>query len=195
MWSELGASWPDAGLVVISTAGIYLAFVVLIRVVGQRSLAAVAGFDLALVVAVGSVLARTSLVRQPSLAEGVIAIATMFGLQGLLGMLRKHSRLDMLINGRPILLVADHTVVHANLARAHVLESELHQKLRLAGVGSLADAQCVVLERNGAISVIRTGTRVDEDMISDVAGHERVRRGHRRDAAVKQAHGQPPERA
>jgi hypothetical protein len=106
MWSELGVSWPDAGLVVVSTASIYLTFVVLVRVVGQRSLAAMASFDLALVVAVGSVIARTAL----------------------LGILRKRGRLDAIMSGSPLLLAAGHEVVHASLARAHILESELRQE-------------------------------------------------------------------
>jgi uncharacterized membrane protein YcaP (DUF421 family) len=80
MWSELGVTWPTAIAVVISTACMYLAFIALIRLVGQRSLAAMGSFDLALVVAVGSVVARAALLRDPSLLEGIIAITTLFGM-------------------------------------------------------------------------------------------------------------------
>jgi uncharacterized membrane protein YcaP (DUF421 family) len=150
----------------------YLAFVVLVRTVGQRSLAAMASFDLALVVTVGSVVGRTSLLRDPSLLQGIIAITTLFAMQGLLGTLRENHRVDRLLNSPPLLLVAEQQILRANLARAHILESELRQRIRLAGVGSVAEVRFAILERNGAISVIRSGTPVAADMLDDVVGHE-----------------------
>jgi uncharacterized membrane protein YcaP (DUF421 family) len=172
MWSELGVTWPNAILVVISTACMYLAFIALVRTVGQRSLAAMATFDLVLVVAVGSVVARASLLRDPSLLAGIIAITTLFVMQGLLGTLRENHRVDLLLHRPPLLLVAEQQILHANLARAHIVESELRQRLRLAGVGSMAEVRVAILERNGAISVIRSGTPVAANMLDDVVGHE-----------------------
>jgi uncharacterized membrane protein YcaP (DUF421 family) len=150
----------------------YLAFVALVRTVGQRSLAAMASFDLALVVTVGSVVGRTSLLRDPSLLQGIIAITTLFAMQGLLGTLRKNHRVDRLLHSPPLLLVAEQQILRANLARAHILESELRQRIRLAGVGSVAEVRFAILERNGAISVIRSGAPVAADMLDDVVGHE-----------------------
>lgn len=64
----------------------------------------------------------------------------------------------------------DGKVLPENLLRAHLLEAELRQKLRLAGVGSLAVVQCATLERNGAISVIPHGAAMQADVMIDVAG-------------------------
>jgi hypothetical protein len=74
MVQQLHTTWSDVALVVASTVSMYLAFVFLVRVVGQRSLATMAAFDLALVVAVGSVIARTSLLLDPTLAHGLVAL-------------------------------------------------------------------------------------------------------------------------
>jgi uncharacterized membrane protein YcaP (DUF421 family) len=74
------------------------------------------------------------------------------------------------VTTRPILLVKDGEVLHDHLRRARLLEKDLRQKLRLAGVGSLAAVQCAVLERNGVISVIQHGTTTRSDVMIDVAG-------------------------
>jgi uncharacterized membrane protein YcaP (DUF421 family) len=170
MFQQLGTSWPNVAVVVVSTACIYAAFVILVRVMGQRSLATMAAFDLALVIAVGSLIARTSLLREPSLAEGLVALLTLFALQAVVARLRRFAVIDRFVTTRPILLVRDGEVLHDHLRHAHLLEKDLRQKIRLAGVGSLAEVQCAVLERNGAISVIRHGTPMQLDVMIDVAG-------------------------
>jgi uncharacterized membrane protein YcaP (DUF421 family) len=170
MSQQLGTSWSNVALVVVSTVSIYAAFVILVRVMGQRSLATMAAFDLALVVAVGSLIARTSLLRDPTLAQGLVALLTLFALQAAVAFLRRFAVVDHLVTTQPILLVKDGEVLHEQLRHARLLEKDLRQKLRLAGVGSLAAVQCAVLERNGVISVIRHGTATQSDVMIDVAG-------------------------
>jgi uncharacterized membrane protein YcaP (DUF421 family) len=174
MFQQLGTSWSDVALVLVSTVAIYTAFVVLVRVMGQRSLATVAAFDLALVVAVGSLIARTSLLRDPTLAQGLVALITLFALQAAVARLRRFAVVDHLVSRQPVLLVLDGRVLHNNLRSAHLLEAELRQKLRLAGVGSLGAVQCAALERNGAISVIQHGVAMQPDVMTDVAGTDVV---------------------
>jgi uncharacterized membrane protein YcaP (DUF421 family) len=170
MFQQLDTSWSNVALVVVSTVIIYAAFVILVRVMGQRSLATMAAFDLALVVAVGSLIARTSLLRDPTLAQGLVALLTLFALQAAVAFLRRFAVVDHLVTTRPILLVKDGEVLHDHLRHARLLEKDLRQKLRLAGVGSLAAVQCAVLERNGVISVIQHGTATQSDVMIDVAG-------------------------
>ena len=166
----LHTTWSDVALVVASTVSMYLAFVFLVRVVGHRNLATMAAFDLALVVAVGSVIGRTSLLLEPTLAHGLVALVTLFALQAVVGGLRGFPMVNYLVSRRPVLLVSDGKVLRDHLRSAHLLEQEVRQKLRLAGVGSLAEVQCAVLERNGSISVIRRGTMMHPDVMADVTG-------------------------
>ncbi len=51
---RLGLSWTDASIVVISAVGVYLAFLILIRIVGQRALAAMSSFDFAATIALAA---------------------------------------------------------------------------------------------------------------------------------------------
>jgi uncharacterized membrane protein YcaP (DUF421 family) len=105
VWDQLGITWTEAAMVVVSTVSIYLTFIVFVRVVGQRSLASMAGFDFGCAVALGSVLGRTSLASRPSLVTGILAMGTLFVTQGILGMLREVQRVDRLLNSPAMLLV------------------------------------------------------------------------------------------
>ncbi len=62
---RLGLSWTDAATVVVSTVGIYLGFLVLLRIVGQRALAAMSSFDFAAAIALGAVMGRAILGYTP----------------------------------------------------------------------------------------------------------------------------------
>lgn len=170
MIEQFSSTWSDLAAVVAATVIMYAAFVMLVRIMGQRSLASMAAFDLALVVAVGSLIARTSLLKEPTLAQGLVALITLFALQYAVSRLRRFRRVNHLVSRRPILLVVDGVVLPDQLRHANLLEEELRQKLRLAGVGCLADVSRAALERNGSISVIRCGATLDNDVMIDVGG-------------------------
>lgn len=160
-----------AATVVVATVCVYTTFVVLVRLLGQRSLASLSSFDFACVVAFGAVLGRTVLLDDPTLIIGVIALVTFFAMQGLLGALRQNRRIDRLMNRPPVLLAADGLLLRHNMRTVHVVEDEIRQALRRAGARSLGEVQYVVLERNGAVSVVRGGRPVDPWVLDDVV-HE-----------------------
>ncbi len=168
MMDRLGVTWAEAASIVLSTIVIYLTLVVLVRIAGQRSLARMSSFDYGAAVAFGAVLARTVLLLRPTLLAGVIGLVSLFVTQGALGLLRQNRTADRLINRPPVLLMAGSALLRSNMHRAHVTEDELRQRLRLAGVRDFDEVQCVVLERNGEVSVIRTGRLISPELIDDV---------------------------
>lgn len=178
MLALLGATWTQVATVVVTTCGIYVTFMVLVRLVGQRSLASLSSFDFGCVVALGAVLGRTVLLASPTLLIGVVALVTFFAIQGLLGLLRQSRRIDRLINRPPVLLVWDGALLPEGMRAAHVVDDEIRQRLRLAGISRLEEVGAVVLERNGQLSVVRRGERMDPWLLADlgaVPGGERGR--------------------
>lgn len=170
MLEMLGATWEELVVVVITTCGIYLTFMALVRVVGQRSLASLSSFDFGCVVALGAVLGRTVLLESPTLLIGVVALLTFFALQGLLGLLRQSRRIDRFINRPPVLLLWDGVLLEDAMRSAHVVDDEIRQRLRLAGVSRLDEVGAVVLERNGNLSVVRRGESMDPWLLEDLGG-------------------------
>lgn len=174
MIEQLGITRIEALSVVVSTIGIYLLLLILIRVLGQRSVANLSSFDFGAVVAVGAVLGRTALLQRPTLASGVIALTTLFIMQGVLGLFGRRRRIDRLVNRPPVLLMAGSELLTDNLQRTHIVEDELRQVLRLAGIRQLSEVSSVILERNGRVSVIRSGQPVDPWLLADVARRDLV---------------------
>lgn len=174
MIEQLGITRLEAVSVVVSTIGIYLLLLILIRVLGQRSVANMSSFDFGAVVAVGAVLGRTALLQRPTLVSGVIALSTLFVMQGVLGFLGHYRRVDQLVNRPSVLLMAGSRILTENLRQTHIVEDELRQLLRLAGIRQLSEVASVILERNGRVSVIKAGEPVDPWLMADVEGSDLV---------------------
>ena len=172
MLSRLGVTWDQADLVVISTVGIYVTFLVWLRLAGPRALANMSSFDLAAAIALGAVVGRVVLEDTPTLLAGVIGLCTLFALQALFGLLRRSPRADAALTNLPFLLMANGELLTDNLRRAHLVENELKAKLRLAGIRRYDDVACVILERTGAVSVLPRGETISADLIADVRGSE-----------------------
>jgi uncharacterized membrane protein YcaP (DUF421 family) len=175
---RLGLTWIEAATVLISTIAVYLAFLILIRIVGQRALAAMSSFDFAAAIALGAVMGRAVLGYTPTLLAGLIGMTTLFALQAAFGLARRNQRLDRALSTFPLLLLANGTVLHDHLRKAQIAEDELRQKLRLAAVHRYDEVAAVILERTGAISVLRHGETIDPELIADVRGRELLAQEH-----------------
>jgi uncharacterized membrane protein YcaP (DUF421 family) len=192
MAEQLGAGWTQVAMVATATVAMYLTLVVCVRLLGQRSLANMSSFDLGCTIALGAVVGRTSLLLEPTLLAGVVAIVTLFATQTTLARLRQRHWVDRLMNRPPVLLMAGGTPLCENLRSSHVAEDELRQKLRLAGIRSLTEVRCVVLERNGAVSVVRQDEPLDPWLFSDVPDVELLSGGERDDGSWSRGGGAPP---
>jgi hypothetical protein len=118
MWAELGVAPLTAVAVVISTVAIYVVFLVLVRLAGQRSLAAMSNYDVACAIALGAVVGRTTLLAEPTLGTGVIALVTLFAAQRLLGLAERHPLYGALFDRAPVLLMVGGEMRRAELRRA-----------------------------------------------------------------------------
>jgi uncharacterized membrane protein YcaP (DUF421 family) len=170
MTGQLGVEPYVAFQVVVATVGIYLAFLVLLRLVGQRSLAAMSASDIACVVAVGAVVGRTTLLAVPTLATGLIALVTLFLAQWLVRIARRCRPIALLLDREPVLLVVDGRVLDDAVRRVRISDDELRQSLRLAGLSRMEQVGRLVLERNGQISVLRRDDDLDPRIVADVPG-------------------------
>ncbi|MDP8968966.1 MAG: DUF421 domain-containing protein [Actinomycetota bacterium] len=172
--SELGLSWAEVWLTVVTAAGIYATVILLSRMFGQRQFATSSTYDLAFIFAMGSLVGRVILVRT-SLLAAVLGLFTMFCLHAAARWLHQNvGVMHMAIQNRPILVVADGDVLEDNRRRAHLSHFELYQQLRLHGLGSLEKVRAVILERNGDLSIITADQRIDAEVFREVVGNDRL---------------------
>jgi len=167
-------SAPEALTVMLSTTGIYLSFVVLLRVVGQRLVSGLGAFDLAAAMAMGALVGRVILGHTPVLAAGVVGLVTLAALQTLVGRFRDTPLGSRLITPAPVLLMADGELLTDNLRRTGIVEAEINGQLRRHGIRGHAEVAAVVLEPAGTVSVLRRGEPLDRAMLEGVRGADRL---------------------
>jgi uncharacterized membrane protein YcaP (DUF421 family) len=174
LWDLLTVTPRVALSVVISTVVMYLVMVLLVRTLGPRVLSGMSGFDLAALIAFGAIIGRTALGLLPTLGSGLIALATLVTLQGTIGVIRGYRFGLAVVDHHPVMLMAGGCLLADNMAQAHVMPSEVQSRLRMAGVRNADEVAAVILEPNGAVSVLKRGELLDPQLLSGVVGASEV---------------------
>ena len=126
------------------------------RIAGKRSLSEVTTFDFVLLLIVSETTQAALVDDDNSLTNSVVLICTFFGMEMLLSWLKQRfPRLDQIIDGTPLLLMADGSAMEQRMKREHVSEDDLLEAAReLHGLERLDQIKYAVLERNGQITIV-----------------------------------------
>ncbi len=148
-------SFTALAAAMISAAAIYLCVILYARLAGVRSFAKMSGFDFAMTIAVGSVIASTALSRSTPLPVGAAVLAVLFVMQWCIAKARQRwPRVSTVIDNEPILVLYEGKVLTDNLRRAAMSADDLWAKLREANCLTLEAARAVVVETTGDVSVL-----------------------------------------
>jgi uncharacterized membrane protein YcaP (DUF421 family) len=137
---------------------VFCVAVTLARLGARRMLSHSAGFDIMVAVVLGSVLSR-GINGDAAFLPTLGASALLVLLHHLLATLTFRSHwLSQLVKGRPRMLVRDGKLDRREMARSKITFDDLDENLRLHGnvraTDHVAEAR---LERNGAVSVVKSG--------------------------------------
>lgn len=171
---ELGIELWRIPFVIASAVGIYLLFLLFVRVFGPRILGKLASFDAVVIVMFGAVAGRVILGHPPTLAAGAIGLLTLVCLEAVFGAVQHLRGFRHAISGDAILLVAHGELLHAHMRKAHVTTTNIYSAARKAGLTQLAQAKCIILEPTGELSIIREGTDMDPALLNGVVGREHI---------------------
>jgi len=111
-------------------------------------------FDFAMTVAVGSIIASVAVTSSASLADGLIALATLYAAQMAVAVGRRRLGLSRLVDKEPRVIMVGTAMLDDQLAAARLTHADVRGKLRAAGARSIDDVAVVVLETTGDVSVI-----------------------------------------
>jgi len=174
-WTWIRAAKDASLMIVLSAVALYVLLILYTRLVGLRSFSKMSAFDFAITIAIGSILVSVTLWQKPTLLEGAVALGVLFGLQFVVGNLRKRlSGVTALVDNRPLLLMDGPEVRSDHLRRANMTEADLRAKLREANVTRLAQVRAVVMESTGDVSVLHAPPNappLDEALLADVQGN------------------------
>src|SRR3954470_7775919 len=94
--------WYDIGRTVTLSIIGFTALIIMLRISGKRTLSKLNVFDFVFVVAVGSVFAASIIEKDVTLLEGILALATLIGIQVILAeTAARWDVADRIINGHP----------------------------------------------------------------------------------------------
>lgn len=152
IWFE---GWVVPARLITVAVCAYAGLILMLRISGKRTLSKMNAFDFVVTIALGSTLASVLLSKDVSLAEGLLALFLLIGLQWVVAFLAVRSeRWQHLIKSEPRLLVLRGQLQESALQAERVTPDEVLASVRAAGHASLEDVTAVVLETDGSFSVI-----------------------------------------
>lgn len=137
-------------------AVVMVAFLVLVtRINGLRSFSKMSGFDFAVTVAMGSVLASVVVSSETPFLTGIAALTALFAVQATISKMRIWwDPVEHAVDNTPVLLMDGSRILDENLRATKISHSDLIAKLREANVIDPAQIRAVVFETTGDISVL-----------------------------------------
>ncbi|WP_246957205.1 YetF domain-containing protein [Brachybacterium sp. Marseille-Q7125] len=175
LWFQIGITPAGVMGVLLATVTLYLLFTLILQVAGQRLSANPSVLSFAVMALLGALTARAMLGNSPTLLGWLLAVAVLLLLESTLGRIRGGLGRVFRRGGPRASVVMIH---------GHPLPDTLHQVgmdgehltalLRRAGVHHLIDADLVILEPRGSLTVIRRGQQIDPALLTDVRGAERI---------------------
>lgn len=140
---------------VLRTIFVFGLILVVTRAVGRRELGEMEPFDVILLVVIGDLVQNAVTQSDHSLTGATIVVATLGSLTVFTAYLSfRFRRLRPVLEGRPVLLVADGEVLEDNLRRQRMTVEEVAAEARLQKIASFEQIRFAVLESNGAISFL-----------------------------------------
>lgn len=159
---------PVLRILVVGTAA-YVAIVLLVRIVGKRTLVQMNALDFILTVALGASFGRILTAKEVVLAEAITAFGLIVVLQYALTWLQVRSpTFTRTVNSPPALLFFRGNFLHDRMRRELVTRAELCAALREHGIGSFGEVEAIVLETDGRISVIRSDRAGDNSALGSL---------------------------
>lgn len=163
-FSLIETSWAQLGEVALSALLAYVAIVVVTRVSGARTTAQLNAFDWIVNVMVGSLAASAILLEDVSLLSALVAITVIVALQFALSALSQtFAPFEKAVKDEPTLLTHNGQLLEAAMRETRVSKDEIYTALRAEGMTDLADANWVILETNGTLSVIPRDANLNAD--------------------------------
>jgi len=141
---------------VVRAVAMYLFLLVLLRVMGKRTLAEVTAFDFIVLLIISETTQQAMTGNDFSVTNAAILVLTLILLQRAADWFSdRSSRADRLLNDRPVIIVENGQPLEEWMQwNSLSVEEVLEEARRNQGIASMEDIKYAVLERNGGISVI-----------------------------------------
>jgi uncharacterized membrane protein YcaP (DUF421 family) len=135
--------------------GVYLLMLVVIRVLGKRTVGNFAAFDLLVALMLGEVVDEI-IYGDVSIAQGVVAIGVVALAQyGNEWLSYWDHGFDAILEGKPVAIVRNGALVEKGMRAERLNEKEVMFELRVQGIDDIREVKLAMVETDGTVSVIK----------------------------------------
>lgn len=146
---------PEWMNVLLRSAGLFIATLILVRLIGKRLTSRLTFFDLVTGITIGVIVAAVSLNLVNNLINGLIALAVWTALPALIYVLSiKYKTVRDIVQGTETVLINHGKILEDKLMEARYTPEDLLSQLRKKNVFNTADVEFAVLEPTGDLSVL-----------------------------------------
>jgi uncharacterized membrane protein YcaP (DUF421 family) len=145
---------------VIRAVVIYVALLVALRLFGKREVGQFTLYDLVFILLVANALQPAITGPDTSVVGGVVLIVALVATNYLVGKLDNLPRFHRLFTPAPAVIVRNGVLLADMLKREGVDQEEVEMSMREHGIKDMKEVEMAVLEPDGTISIIPTGTAV-----------------------------------
>ncbi len=154
-WIDSLLTMPiPVGEKIARTIVVYLVVVILLRVLGRRTVAQLNAFDLVVLLLLSNVVQNAIIGPDDSLLGGVIGVVTLLVVNTLVVRgVRRNERLDRLVEGEMVTLVRDGRIEDDAIRHLGIREADLRATMLSQGAEDVSDVKQAAMYPSGAIRV------------------------------------------
>lgn len=141
----------------------------LVRIVGLRTLSKMTAIDFVVTLATGSLLATAAAATDwSSFGQAVVAILMLNAFQFVYAKARRNDGFRQWAENEPVILLRNGAFIDVAMAKARVTREDVMAKLREAGATDPASVSAVILETTGDLSVLSGQGAIDPAILADI---------------------------
>ncbi|MES2379964.1 MAG: YetF domain-containing protein [Bacteroidota bacterium] len=141
--------------IVLRSLAVYVFIILAIRLFGKKELSQLSITDLVLILLISNAVQNAMVGEDTSLQGGLLAALTLFLLNYLIKIISFRSKLfSNILEGQPVMLVYKGFINADHLRAQKLTMEELEAVVREHGLEKVEQAELVMLEKDGSISVI-----------------------------------------
>lgn len=149
---------------IIRACGGYFLTLIIVRIMGKRSIGELGPFDFVLMTGIGDIMAFTVLETETPFHEGVIIMATLAIVEIMLSKITlKNKKMAIMIEGRPTKLIEDGKLIEENMVKEKISYFDIRKELRDHGIDDESQIKVATIESCGKFTVI---LKEEEDVVS-----------------------------
>lgn len=146
-------NWHELMMTAVRGVGVYVLMLIVIRLLGKRTIGNFTAFDLLVALMLGEVVDEI-IYGEISFLQGTIAILVIAGAKYMTAWL-SYLGLNTILEGKPVELVRDGELLRQGMRSELMNEQDVFATLRIHGIDDLREVKLAVLEVDGEVSVIR----------------------------------------